>query len=241
MPMEYKAFFENFGGSARTKHIAYHPDGRTDLPRALYRQIRNLVTRNLKERSKRRFAMPMASGLPKDFIRLDPWEMEYVYMIASHAKKGIVEIGRWNGGSVFLMSCSNDTAPIWSIDIAPQSDDRLRGFFKQYNVGSNVNLIVGDSQHTKYPQIKEYDFVFIDGDHSYEGCKADIENWYPGLADGGHVLFHDTYFGSHGVQRAVCEFLQAHPELQVIKSPYIAYNHWNYPAGSLAHFIKRGK
>lgn len=33
--------------------------------------------------------------------------------------------------------------------------------------------------------------VFVDGDHSYEGCKGDIEAWFPHLKDGGIMAVHD--------------------------------------------------
>lgn len=33
--------------------------------------------------------------------------------------------------------------------------------------------------------------VFVDGDHSYEGCRGDIEAWFPHLADNGILIVHD--------------------------------------------------
>ena len=56
------------------------------------------------------------------------------------------------------------------------------------------------------------DFVFVDGDHSYEGCKADIEAWWPKLKKGG-IMSGDDYGhtynpaeGKYGVVEAVEEF-----------------------------------
>jgi uncharacterized Rossmann fold enzyme len=52
------------------------------------------------------------------------------------------------------------------------------------------------------------DFVFIDADHSYEGCKADIEAWAPKVKPGGLIAGHDyenTAFPKFGVKRAVDE------------------------------------
>ena len=52
------------------------------------------------------------------------------------------------------------------------------------------------------------DFVFIDGDHSYEGCALDIKLWWPKLKDGGLLSGHDYVDEkNYGVQRAVNEFV----------------------------------
>lgn len=47
------------------------------------------------------------------------------------------------------------------------------------------------------------DFVFVDGDHSYEGCLADIRAWLPLVRDGGVIAGHD--YDWPGVRRAVDE------------------------------------
>jgi predicted O-methyltransferase YrrM len=39
------------------------------------------------------------------------------------------------------------------------------------------------------------DVVFIDGDHSPEGCREDWERWHPHLAPAGAVCFHDARAG----------------------------------------------
>lgn len=52
------------------------------------------------------------------------------------------------------------------------------------------------------------DFVFIDADHSYEGCKADIEAWAPKVREGGWISGHDydNPGTDMGVKQAVSEF-----------------------------------
>ena len=62
-----------------------------------------------------------------------------------------------------------------------------------------------------------FDFIYIDGDHSYEGCKKDLDLYYPKLKKGGFFGGHD-FTGNlnsfvnkkYGVQKAVCEFLISH-------------------------------
>lgn len=57
------------------------------------------------------------------------------------------------------------------------------------------------------------DFVFIDADHSYEGCVADIEAWASNVKPGGLLSGHDydnPDFPGFGVKRAVDEFAARH-------------------------------
>lgn len=57
------------------------------------------------------------------------------------------------------------------------------------------------------------DFVFIDADHSYEGCSQDIELWTPKLKPGGLLCGHDYNHERkefHGVTRAVDEAFARH-------------------------------
>lgn len=46
-----------------------------------------------------------------------------------------------------------------------------------------------------------FDFIFVDGNHTYEGVKLDIQTWYPKLKVGGLIAGDDILFDS--VRRAV--------------------------------------
>lgn len=233
--MKFEEFYPRFAGSCRTKHLNL----------GLWAAITKVVGRSLglggyqpkPSRNKRPWRLPKPKDLPAEFIRVDPWEMEYLFLLASSATQGIVEIGRNKGGSLFILACANEMVPIYSVDLKPRNDQRLLRLFKEQEVGANVELLVGDSQTTKYPQIGAIDLLFVDGDHSYEGCLKDLENWWPHVAPGGHIVAHDCYF-PNPPQRAVIDFIDAH-EVNVVRTPYIPPTHWHGASGSLAHFIKK--
>lgn len=226
----YQQFFDTFGGSYRLKHIT----PRIRSPKDAWKRI----TDTAQPDQKRRYPIPIRRGLPKEFIRLDPWEGEYLFSLATHAAHAIVETGRFRGGSTFLMAYANDAIPIHSIDNAPLDDGFLRHAFATYSLGGNVELIVGDSQTTTYNHINKCDLLFIDGDHSYEGCTNDLENWFPNVASRGHIVLHDCYFGKE-VREAVVRFIDRHrTEVEVVVSPYKGSQHWSYPEGSFAHLMK---
>jgi len=69
-------------------------------------------------------------------------------------------------------------------------------------------------------QVKEQslDFVFIDGDHSYEGTKLDIQLWLskikPGGWIGGHDYKHEKRQDLNGIDKAVEEFFTTE-EIQI--------------------------
>ena len=45
-----------------------------------------------------------------------------------------------------------------------------------------------------------YDFLFIDGDHTYEGVKKDFEMYVPLVKEEGIILMHDTVNHNEGVK-----------------------------------------
>jgi hypothetical protein len=45
-----------------------------------------------------------------------------------------------------------------------------------------------------------FDFVFIDGDHTYAGCKSDVIQYLPYLRKGGYFVLHD-YYGWYDQQK----------------------------------------
>ncbi len=230
--MSFERFDALYGGSLRTKHLLLVPE----TAAGRIRLVARFLLGRFDPGGRRPYHLPDNSRLPRDFVRLDPWEAEYLYRCAQEAHLGIVEVGRFHGGSTFLLACANPDVPIWSIDVDPQDDARLRRLLAENRVGRNVELIVGDSQRDELPEIGAFDLLFVDGDHSYEGCLADLEHLVPRLAPHGQIVLHDCYAESD-VQRAVLDFAQS-TELEVVRSPRIPRRHWFTPYGSMAHFTK---
>jgi len=66
------------------------------------------------------------------------------------------------------------------------------------------------SEAVKYIENNSLDFIFIDGNHSYEYVKEDIELWYPKIKKGGLISGHDygqdpKKYPGFGVDKAVHE------------------------------------
>lgn len=82
--------------------------------------------------------------------------------------------------------------------------DRVKGLFADK---PNVVLLKGFSYKMagEIPD-KSCGLIYIDGDHSYNGVKADIRSYWSKLVDGGIMAFHDFGNTSYGVNRALQEF-----------------------------------
>ena len=60
-----------------------------------------------------------------------------------------------------------------------------------------------------------FDWIYIDGDHSYAGCARDAEAAAPKVKPGGYLVFNDfthmdPLLGAYGVHRAVVDFAVRH-------------------------------
>jgi predicted O-methyltransferase YrrM len=140
---------------------------------------------------------------------------ELLVMLAKIKPKFILEIGTAYGGTLFLFSRVADTnAIIISIDLPygyPKWKEKLYKLFGDFN--KKIYLIKGDS-HSEETLLKvkeilnnnQLDFLFIDGDHSYEGVKKDFEMYSPLVRKGGIIAFHDIipdYYTRYGIEGKV--------------------------------------
>ena len=75
-----------------------------------------------------------------------------------------------------------------------RSIDTVNATLKEKEVSSYVMAVHGLTAETAADyQDKEFVFVFIDAEHTYESCKADFEAWSPLVKSGGEIAFHDTH------------------------------------------------
>lgn len=76
-----------------------------------------------------------------------------------------------------------------------------------HRVRERYIILNGDSKEmANQVEDESLDFVFIDADHSYEGCMADIVAWAPKVKTGGLISGHDYGSKDHpGVKKAVDE------------------------------------
>lgn len=168
------------------------------MPYAIYR-IKNLGYRSLDKAVD--FAFTSLHGLirPAQF-RCEI--LELLKILDGTKPRTILEIGTIEGGTLFLFSriVSKD-ATLISVDLPPaQFLFRLRApLYKSFaSKGQQLYLIRKDSHSRETLEEvgailkgRRIDFLFIDGDHTYEGVKKDFEMYGPLVSENGIIAFHD--------------------------------------------------
>jgi predicted O-methyltransferase YrrM len=125
--------------------------------------------------------------------------------LARHAagRRCLVEIGSWHGVTTRrLREAMAPDAVLYGVD--PYRAGRLGIGFQRYIAQVEVNQVAnghvrwvretGESAaQTLGPELAgRLEFIFIDGDHSFEGLRKDWEGWSPLVAPGGVVALHDS-------------------------------------------------
>lgn len=125
------------------------------------------------------------------------FDMEVVVPEVEKLKPGQVylEVGVDKGKSLSVARMvAKDGVEVFGVDL--QNDPRVAG--THFLHGNSIDFVLSQPVNV----------LFIDGDHSYEGCKADIDHWYPQMAKNGVMLFHDADATSPGVVQAIEEFVK---------------------------------
>ena len=134
----------------------------------------------------------------------------------------MLEIGTANGGSLFCFArLAHPSAHIISVDL-PHGDFgggyppwKLPLYRAFANPSQRLDLIRDDSHAASTLERvtallggAPLDFLFIDGDHTYDGVRQDYETFSPLVCSGGLIAFHDI----------------AEPDPQVVAESGIGYD-----------------
>ncbi len=118
----------------------------------------------------------------------------------------ILEIGTLGGS--FGFSLVNTFAESFHLDTIDIKKTGVEDIAKANGV-TNITYHSDGSNEFFKQNTKTFDFIFIDGDHSYKQSKLDLENSVKALRNGGIIFMHDirkTKRGKRTVKRTYDEF-----------------------------------
>lgn len=151
------------------------------------------------------FSFNAAGGLLQQ-SQVRPEIIQLTDLIGQRRPKTVVEIGTAQGGTLILWCRQADPqATIVSIDLPGGIHGGGYPYWKSWIyqrfplTTQKLHLLRGDSHQPEMrarlksvlPGDGLVDFLFIDGDHTYNGVKADFEMYSGLVRPGGLIAFHD--------------------------------------------------
>lgn len=173
----------------------------------------------------------------KDWREIDGWLFEEeAALLAKYGKWSsvTVELGVYKGKSTLAIlegSLELETPPKhFAVDTfdgreTTQIEDTYKEFLQNTRYGNVIPIkMTTEEFSTICPDYIE--LLFIDADHSYEGVKADFNNYINKVSISGYIIFHDAY-GEDGPDSKTipwpgvhkfCQELQSDPRVKLVES-----------------------
>jgi cephalosporin hydroxylase len=106
------------------------------------------------------------------------------------------EVGTCNSGNAFLfLQAFSELRTLIAVDLRVKNRAKLRFYAPE---PATIHCVHGYSSAPQSTQRvrqalngRKFDFIFIDGDHEYDGVRADLLQYGPLVRPGGLVGFHD--------------------------------------------------
>ncbi|WP_082609582.1 class I SAM-dependent methyltransferase [Bosea sp. Root381] len=149
-------------------------------------------------------------GLPEELLADCTFCASREAMLDRLPKGGrIAELGTYRGDFArqILARCRPAELHLVDIDYSLFDAWDLTGSEVVRHLGFTHQVVAG------FPDA-HFDFVYIDADHSYEGCHRDALAAAPKVRPGGYLVFNDfahidPWLGRYGVHRAATDFARA--------------------------------
>lgn len=151
----------------------------------------------------------------------------------SPTQGALVNIGAGVGTSGLAMAEIRPDQERYTVDVSRGSP--VGGFENEDNAFKGTDLphpihLLGNShkigaEWAAQPKTKEISLLFIDGGHSEEEIRGDIEIWLPSVMEGGVIVFHD-YDSVHwaAVKNTVDELMSGHKRIGLAHTTIAFWN-----------------
>lgn len=128
--------------------------------------------------------------------------------------KTIIELGTCLGITTAYLAKASKQSHVYTVEGCPQTAQIARETFEQLQIVDQITLKVGNFDELlpeTLQQLNTIDFLFIDGNHTYEATMRYFETAL-GHVDEKSVLIFDDIYWSEGMKRAWTD-IKAHPSV----------------------------
>ena len=142
------------------------------------------------------------------------FDMEVLIPEVKKLKPGqtYLEVGVDRGKSLITaFMAARENVNVVGVDIADTGERQEA--FRLLGLENYVVFIQGESTRVAKCWGTPINCLFIDADHSYDGCQSDINAWAKFVPKGGVILLHDGDESSPGVVQAIAEFVNTHRKI----------------------------
>lgn len=110
----------------------------------------------------------------------------------------VINIGAGAGTSGLAILESRPDVVLHTVDVQ-DTDSPFGCLYAERQVCQEAGYRLGENWYQHHMDSKELaevwpapvDVVFVDGDHTYDGCAGDILGWLPHILPGGYIAVHD--------------------------------------------------
>jgi len=145
-------------------------------------------------------------------------EVDFLYRLAVALPDNprVVNIGAGGGTSALAFLSARPDLHLLTVDLQAEvtpvgglENERLILEASGVDYSARYTSIAGDSKAVglSFDKPLGLDAVFVDGDHTREGCGGDIEVWLPHLKPGGVIAIHDY--------KKVDAYSKEHPDVHI--------------------------
>ncbi|WP_173068550.1 glycosyltransferase [Sulfurimicrobium lacus] len=241
---------------ARTKsnQLSDHAVQRIEKHRKVVEFVRNLEDSRIREV----YVQELFPGIEKESVPIgvineltghaNKTDMLYVSAVAKHiGAKKMFEFGTYMGRTTFHLAHNNPDGQVFTLNLPPERDPRYAPYmgvlFKGREEEKRITQIHSDSREfDTAPYRQQFDFVFVDGDHSYDLVKNDTQKAFELIKQGGVIMWHDYAPKSDGLVRFFKEFTQDRPLFRIRSTCLLVYidgvDVMNHKLGNLPHSLE---
>ncbi len=180
---------------------------------------------------------------------LNKGDIYFLWNVGMNLPKGgkYLEVGSWQGLSSIVVSMGlvsnyNFEGQVYCVDpweIMPeqemfskfvQQNDLYQVFcenIEKTQMKHFIHPLRGKSVEVAEKVNEQFDVIFIDGEHTFEGCYTDIKAWLPKLKKEGKMFGHDAYPGG-GVINALEKIKSEEGINYKINEPPFTHYMWEF-------------